>query len=92
MEDANRVIKQEFSFEAIRVADWQRVRRLVLLVGIAYGFVCRMGGKGKRMVNKLIRLARRLRPSNKVTAYATRKGIAVLWAAGMQVRPSFGFG
>ena len=92
VEDANRVIKQEFSLEAIRVSDWRRVQRLVLLVGIAYGFVCRMGGKGKRMVKKLIQLARRLRPPKKVMAYAIRKGIAALWATGMQVRPSFGFG
>jgi hypothetical protein len=92
VEDANRVIKQEFSLEAIRVTDWQRVQRLVLLVGVAYGFVCRMGGKGKRIVKKLIELARRLRPPKKVMAYAIRKGIAALWAAGLQVRPSFGFG
>jgi hypothetical protein len=39
VEDANRVIKQEFALERIRVADWLRGRRLVLLVGIAYGFV-----------------------------------------------------
>ncbi len=78
--------------EAIRVSDWQRVQRLVLLVGIAYGFVCRMGGKGKRVVKKLIQLARCLRPPKKVMAYAIRKGIAALWATGMQVRPSFGFG
>ena len=92
VEDANRVIKQEFSLEAIRVSDWLRVQRLVLLVGIAYGFVCRMGSKGKRMVKKLIELARRLRPPKKVLAYAIRKGIAALWAAGLQRRPSFGFG
>ena len=92
VEDANRVIKQEFTLEAIRVTDWQRVQRLVLLVGIAYGFVCRMGGKGKRVVKKLIHLARRLRPPKKVITYAIRKGLAALWAAGLQVRPSFGFG
>jgi len=92
VEDANRVVKQEFSLEAIRVTDWQRVQRLVLLVGIAYGFVCRMGGKAKRVVKKLIELSRRLRPPKKVMAYAIRKGIAALWAAGLQVRPSFGFG
>ena len=92
VEDANRVIKQEFSLEAIRVTDWLRVQRLVLLVGIAYGFVCRMGGKGKRVVKKLIELSRRLRPPKKVLAYAIRKGIAALWAAGLQRRPSFGFG
>ena len=92
VEDANRVIKQEFSLEAIRVSDWVRVQRLVLLVGIAYGFVCRVGGKGKRIVKKLIQLARRLRPPKKVMAYAIRKGIAALWVTGMQVRPSFGFG
>lgn len=92
VEDANRVIKQEFSLEAIRVSDWHRVQRLVLLVGIAYGFVCRMGRKGKRVVKKLIELARRLRPPKKVLAYAIRKGIAALWAAGLQRRPSFSFG
>lgn len=92
VEDANRVIKQEFSLETIRVSDWHRVQRLVLLVGIAYGFVCRMGGKSKRVVKKLIELARRLRPPKKVLAYAIRKGIAALWAAGLQRRPSFGFG
>jgi hypothetical protein len=43
VEDANRVVKQEFRLEAIRVTDWQREQRLLLLVGIAYGFVCRMG-------------------------------------------------
>lgn len=92
VEDANRVIKQEFRLEAIRVTDWQRVQRLVVLVGIAYGFVCRMGGKGKRVVRKLVELARRLRPPKKVMAYAIRKGLAALWAAGLQHRPSFGFG
>lgn len=92
VEDANRVVKQEFSLEAIRVSDWLRVQRLVLLVGIAYGFVCRMGCKAKRVVRKLIDLARRLRPPKKVVAYAIRKGIAALWAAGLQRRPSFGFG
>lgn len=44
------------------------------------------------MVKKLIGLARRLRPPKKVIAYAIRKGLAALWAAGLQVRPSFGFG
>jgi Transposase DDE domain len=92
VEDANRVIKQEFTLEAIRVSGWRRVQRLVLLVGIAYGFVCRMGGKAKRVVKKLIELSRRLRPPKKVLAYAIRKGIAALWAAGLQHRPSFGFG
>lgn len=92
VEDANRIIKQKFSLEAIRVTDWHRVQRLVLLVGIAYGFVCRMGGKGKRVVKKLIELSRRLRSPKKVLAYAIRKGIAALWVAGLQVRPSFGFG
>lgn len=92
VEDANRVIKQEFHLEAIRVTDWQRVQRLVLLVGIAYGFVCRLGSKGKPVVKKLINLARRLRPPKKVIAYAIRKGLAALWAAGLQRRPSFGFG
>jgi len=92
VEDTNRVVKQEFSLESIRVTDWQRVQRLVLLVGIAYGFVCRMSGKAKRVVKKLIELAHRLRPPKKVLAYAIRKGIAALWAAGLQVRPSFGFG
>jgi hypothetical protein len=92
VEDANRVVKQEFTLEAIRVADWLRVQRLVLLVGIAYGFVCRLAGRGKRVVKKLIELARRLRPPKKVLAYAIRKGIAALWAAGLQRRPSFGFG
>ncbi|MDT5295758.1 MAG: hypothetical protein QOJ76_3487, partial [Acidobacteriota bacterium] len=37
-------------------------------------------------------LARRLRPPKKVIAYAIRKGIAALWAAGLLKRPSFGFG
>lgn len=92
VEDANRVVKQEFSLEDIRVTGWLRVQRLVLLVGIAYGFVCRMGGKAKRVVKKLIELSRRLRPPKKVMAYALRKGIAALWAAGLQRRPSFGFG
>lgn len=92
VEDANRVIKQEFTLEAIRVIDWRRVQRLVLLVGMAYGFVCRMGGRGKHLVKKLIELSRRLRPPKKVMAYALRKGIAALWAAGLQQRPSFGFG
>ena len=92
VEDANRVVKQEFSLESIRVTERQRVQRLVLLVGIAYGFVCRMGAKGKRVIKKLIHLARRLRPPKKVLAYVIRKGIAALWCAGPQRRPSFGFG
>lgn len=92
VEDANRVVKQEFALERIRVTDWLRVRRLVLLVGIAYGFVGFVSRKGKRVVKKLVELARRLRPPKKVVAYALRKGIAALWSAGLLKRPSFGFG
>jgi hypothetical protein len=92
VEDANRVIKQEFALERIRVTDWQRVQRLVLLVGIAYGFLGFVSRKGKPAVKKLIEMARRLRPPKKVIAYAIRKGIAALWAAGLLKRPSFGFG
>jgi Transposase DDE domain len=68
VEDANRVVKQEFALERIRVTDWLRVRRLVLLVGVAYGFVCAMSRKGKRVLKKLVELARRLRPPKKVIA------------------------
>lgn len=92
VEDANRVVKQEFGLEQIRVTDWRRVQRLVLLVGIAYGFVGLIGRRGKRVVQKLVELARRLRPPKKVIAYALRKGLAALWAAGLLKRPSFGFG
>jgi hypothetical protein len=38
VEDANRVVKQEFWLEVIHVTDWQREQRPLLLVGIAYGF------------------------------------------------------
>jgi hypothetical protein len=92
VEDANRVVKQEFGLERIRVTDWRRIRRLVLLVGIAYGFVGLISRKGKRVVKKLVELARRLRPPKKVIAYAIRKGLAALWSAGLLKRPSFGFG
>jgi hypothetical protein len=92
VEDANRVLKQEFGLEQIRVMDWHRVQRLVLLVGIAYGFLGFVSHRGKRVVKKLIELARRLRPPKKVIAYAIRKGIAALWTAGLLKRPSFGFG
>jgi hypothetical protein len=92
VEDANRVVKQEFALERIRVTDWLRVRRLVLLVGLAYAFLGFVGRKGKRAVKKLNESARRLRPPKKVIAYAIRKGIAALWAAGLLKRPSFGFG
>jgi hypothetical protein len=92
VEDANRVVKQEFRLEKIRVTDWLRVRRLVLLVGIAYGFVGLIGRKGKRVVEKLIEMARRLRPPKKAIAYAIRKGLAAAWAAGLLERPSFGYG
>jgi len=92
VEDANRVVKQEFALERIRVTDWLRVRRLVLLVGMAYGFVGFISRKGKRVVKKLVEMARRLRPPKKVIAYAIRKGIAALWSAGLLKRPSFGFG
>lgn len=92
VEDANRVIKQEFALERIRVTDWRRVQRLVLLVGIAYGFLGFISRRGKRVVKKLVESARRLRPPKKVIAYAIRKGIAALWAAGLLKRPSFGFG
>jgi hypothetical protein len=68
------------------------VRRLVLLVGIAYGFIGLIGRRGKRVVKKLVELARRLRPPKKVIAYAIRKGLAALWAAGLHKRPAFGFG
>jgi hypothetical protein len=43
-------------------------------------------------VKKLIEIARRLLPPKKVIAYAIRKGLAALWAAGLLKRPSFGFG
>jgi hypothetical protein len=92
VEDADRVLKQEFALERIRVTDWLRVRRLVLLAGMAYGFVGFISRKGQRVVKKLVELARRLRPPKKVIAYAIRKGIAALWAAGLLKRPSFGFG
>lgn len=92
VEDANWIIKQEFALEKIRVADWLRVQRLVLLAGIAYGFVGFVSRRGKRVVKELVELARRLRPPKKVIAYAIRKGLAALWAAGLLKRPSFGFG
>lgn len=92
VEDANRVLKQEFALERIRVTDWLRVRRLVLLAGMAYGFVGFISRKGKRVVKKLVELARRLRPPKKVIAYAIRKGLAALWGAGLLTRPSFNYG
>jgi hypothetical protein len=92
VEDANRVVKQEFALERIRVTDWRRVQRLVLLVGITYSFVGFVSRKGQRVVKKLVEPARRLRPPKKAIAYAIRKGIAALWAAGLLKRPSFGFG
>jgi len=67
--------------EKIRVTDWLRIKRLVLLVGVAYGFVCSMSRRGQRIVKKLVELARRLRPPKKDIAYAFRKGLAALWAA-----------
>lgn len=79
-------------WESIRVTDWQRVKRLVLLVGIAYGFVCRVSRKGKRVVKKLVEMARRLRPPKKFVAYVVGKGLAVLWVIGLLKRRSFGFG
>jgi hypothetical protein len=91
VEDANRFVKQEFALEKSRVADWLRVQRLVLLAGIAYGFVGFVSRRGKRVVKELVELARRLRPPKKVIAYAIRKGLAALWAAGLLTRPSFGF-
>jgi hypothetical protein len=92
IEDANRVIKQEFALEDIRVTDWRRVQRLVSLAGVAYGFVGFISRKGKRLVQELVVLAQRLRPPKKVIASAIRKGIAALWGAGLRKRPSFGFG
>jgi hypothetical protein len=68
VEDANRVLKQEFALERIRVTDRLRVRRLVLLTGTAYGFLGFISRKGKRVVKKLVELARRLRPPKKVIA------------------------
>jgi len=92
VEDTNRVVKQEFALESIRVTDWVRVQRPVLLVGMAYGFVGFISHKGKRGVKKLVEMARRLRPPKKVIAYAIREGLAALWVAGLLKRPSFGFG
>jgi hypothetical protein len=92
VEDATRVIKQEFSLEAIRVENWQRIRRLVMLAGIAYGFICCLKELPREMVRQLIVLAKRLRLPRKVIAYALRKGVAALWSGGMAQRPSFGFG
>ena len=40
----------------------------MLLVGIAYGFVGLISRGGKRVVKKLVELARRLRPPKKVIA------------------------
>lgn len=45
--------------------------------------------KGKRVVEKLVELARRLRPPKKEIAYAVGKVIAGLWAAVLLKRPSF---
>ena len=50
------------------------------------------GRKGERVVKKLVEIARRLLPPKKVIAYAIRKGLAALWAAGLLKRPSFDFG
>jgi hypothetical protein len=68
------------------------VRRLVLLVGIAYVFLGFVSRRGKPMVKKLVELARRLHQPKKVIAYAIRKGLAALWAAALLKRPPFGFG
>jgi hypothetical protein len=63
-----------------------------VLVGVAYGFIGFISHDGKRVVKKLAELARRLRPPTKVIAYAIRKGLAALRAAGLLKRPAFGFG
>jgi hypothetical protein len=59
---------------------------------MAYGFLGFISRKGKRVMKKLVELARWLRPPKKVIAYAIRKGIAAVWVAGLLKRPSFGFG
>lgn len=92
VEDVNRVVKAGVRARTPEGHGLLRVRRLVLLVGIAYGFVGSVCRKGKRVVKELVEMARRLRPPKKVIAYAIRKGLAALWAAGLLKRPSFGFG
>ena len=83
VEDANRVGKQGFGLERIRGTDWRRVRRLVRLVGIAYGFSGLINRRAERVVKGWAELARPLRPPQKVIACAVRRGIASVWAAGL---------
>lgn len=89
VEDASRVLKQEFRLERLRVASWKAVQRLVALVSLAYGFVCRVGWLPHRLVLHLLNLVRCFRRPRKVIADHLRKGLATLWAGGLVCRPSF---
>jgi len=88
-EDAARVLKQEFALEALRVASWRAVQRLVALVSLASGFVCRMGLLPHRVRLQLLDRVRCFRRPRKVIASHLRKGLATLWAGGLVCRPSF---
>lgn len=88
VEDASRVLKQEFQLEALRVMRWTSVQRLVALASLAYGFVCRIGVLPHRLVLQLLDLVRCFRRPRKVIAYHLRKGLARLWAGGLVCRPS----
>lgn len=89
VEDASRVLKQEFQLEALRVMSWTAVQRLVVLAGLAYGFVCRVGVLPHRLVLQLLNRVRCFRRPRKVIAYHLRQGLASLWTGGLLCRPSF---
>jgi hypothetical protein len=91
VEDAARLLKQEFRLERLRVASWKAVQRLVALVSLAYGFVCRIGRLRQRLVLQLLSLVRCFRRPRKVIAYHLRKGLALLWA-GSLISRSLNFG
>jgi len=88
VEDASRVLKQEFRLERLRVARWKAVQRLIVLVSLAYGFVCQIGRLRHHLVLQLLNLVRCFRRPRKVIAYHLRKGLATLWAGGLVCRPS----
>ncbi len=87
VEEASRVLKQEFRLERLRVASWKAVQRLVALVSLADGFVGR-GWLPQRRVLHLLNLVRCFRRPRKVIAYHRRQGLARLWAGGLVCRPS----
>lgn len=86
VEDAGRVLKQEFQRERVRVKSWQSIRRTIILAGLAYSFLAQIGRLRKALVRFLTEQVRAFHPLKKVWTYRIRQGLAELWKEGLRFR------